>query len=176
MYPDAFINYLAHFHGDRDYFECHELLEDYWKEQDKGNKDSIWVGFIQLAVGCYHYRRGNTAGALRTLQKARTILSGKDSTLDTLGIDGKKLILRLDELILRVKDGKEYNGIIIPIKDGKLEEQCIEACRLMGAEWCRDGGLPPGSIIDRHKVRDRSQVILERKKALERRKQNAGSD
>ncbi|WP_316569743.1 DUF309 domain-containing protein [Neobacillus sp. YIM B06451] len=176
MYPEAFINYLSHFHGDRDYFECHEILEDYWKEEDKGNKDSVWVGFIQLAVGCYHYRRRNTAGAVRTLQKARAILSGREVALASLGIDGKKLIWRLDELILRVKDGKEYKGFIIPISDAMLEELCIEACRLKGAEWCKEGVLPPKSIIDRHKVRDRSIVILERQKALELRKQNAGSD
>ncbi|MEH7501602.1 DUF309 domain-containing protein, partial [Neobacillus drentensis] len=29
MYPTEYIQFLAHFHGDRDYFECHELLEDY---------------------------------------------------------------------------------------------------------------------------------------------------
>ena len=30
-YPEAFISYLIEFHATRDYFECHELLEEYWK-------------------------------------------------------------------------------------------------------------------------------------------------
>ncbi|RDU35010.1 DUF309 domain-containing protein [Neobacillus piezotolerans] len=176
MYPDAFINYLAHFHGDRDYFECHEILEEYWKEIDKGNRDSIWVGFIQLAVGCYHYRRQNIAGATKTLAKARSIFSGGEKALISLGIDEKKLLSRLDGLISRVKEEKEYTGFTIPIKDSKLEELCIQACRVKGAVWCDDSCHPPASIIDRHKIRDRSMVISERVEALERKKQNAGSD
>lgn len=176
MYPDAFINYLAHFHGDRDYFECHEILEDYWKEHDKGNKESIWVGFIQLAVGCYHYRRRNLAGAARTLHKSRAILSGKETALASLGIDEENLLSRLDELIAGVKEGKEYEGFNIPIKDDKLESLCIEACLVKGSEWRKAAGLAPVSIVDRHKVRDRSMVILERQKAFQRKKQNAGSD
>lgn len=176
MYPDAFINYLAHFHGDRDYFECHEILEDYWKEHDKGNKESVWVGFIQLAVGCYHFRRRNLAGAVRTLQKSRAVLSGKEAVLISLGIDGPKLESRLDELIARVKEGKEYEGFNIPIRDDKLEELCIEACLIKGSTWKQAAGLPPACILDRHKTRDRSSVILERQKAFQRKKQNAGSD
>ena len=32
VYPEAYIEYLMYFHGNRDYFECHEVLEEYWKE------------------------------------------------------------------------------------------------------------------------------------------------
>ena len=58
-FPQKYIEYLVHFHGDRDYFECHEILEEYWKKIDNGNKESIWVGLIQLAVANYHHRRKN---------------------------------------------------------------------------------------------------------------------
>lgn len=34
LYPTAYIKYLFHFHTDRDYFECHELLEEHWKQYD----------------------------------------------------------------------------------------------------------------------------------------------
>ncbi|MFZ3196347.1 MAG: DUF309 domain-containing protein, partial [Bacillus mycoides] len=27
MYPTEYIQFLIHFHGDYDYFECHEILE-----------------------------------------------------------------------------------------------------------------------------------------------------
>src|SRR4051812_35918732 len=102
MYPEAFVHYMAHFHGDRDYFECHEILEEHWKEHDKGNKDSIWVAFIQLAVGCYHHRRGNVSGASRTLQKALAIFVNKESEIDCLGVDGNILIRRVKKLIARI--------------------------------------------------------------------------
>lgn len=77
MYPDAYIQFLVHFHGDRDYFECHEILEEYWKETIKGDKQSIWVGLIMLAVSNYHFRRNNNSGAQRTLQKAISIFENK---------------------------------------------------------------------------------------------------
>lgn len=53
MYPKAYIEYLVHFHSDRDYFECHEILEEHWK-QDGRNKG--WLVLIQTAVAFYHYR------------------------------------------------------------------------------------------------------------------------
>ena len=27
-FPLKYIDFLVHFHGDRDYFECHEILEE----------------------------------------------------------------------------------------------------------------------------------------------------
>ncbi|WP_460291943.1 DUF309 domain-containing protein, partial [Bacillus cereus] len=39
MYPTEYIQFLIHFHGDYDYFECHEILEEYWKTKPRGNRD-----------------------------------------------------------------------------------------------------------------------------------------
>ena len=74
-YPKAYILYLVHFHGDRDYFECHEILEEHWKEMDPKDRMSHWVGLIQIAVAVYHERRENRQGAIRTLTKATNNLS-----------------------------------------------------------------------------------------------------
>lgn len=41
MYPEAYIEYLAEFHGSRDYFECHELLEEHWKKTLRENGNYI---------------------------------------------------------------------------------------------------------------------------------------
>ncbi|PAD68333.1 hypothetical protein CHH83_14265, partial [Bacillus sp. 7586-K] len=32
MYDQEYIDFLVHFHCDRDYFECHEILEEHWKK------------------------------------------------------------------------------------------------------------------------------------------------
>ncbi|MCD2486520.1 DUF309 domain-containing protein, partial [Staphylococcus aureus] len=50
MYPKAYIDYLVEFHATRDYFECHEILEEYWKEDPPKKRKRYWVGFIELAV------------------------------------------------------------------------------------------------------------------------------
>ncbi|WP_218197281.1 DUF309 domain-containing protein, partial [Pseudomonas sp. 2995-1] len=60
-YPDAYIEYLIEFHGTRDYFECHEIMEEYWKK----NKEKHWHTLIQLAVAIYHERQHNYDGSLR---------------------------------------------------------------------------------------------------------------
>ena len=87
MYPSEYIQFLAHFHGDRDYFECHELLEDYWKKTDSRNKNSIWVGFILLSVSLYHHRRNNFSGAQRTLATAIKFFELQPDTLTKLGVN-----------------------------------------------------------------------------------------
>ncbi|WP_205628902.1 DUF309 domain-containing protein, partial [Acinetobacter baumannii] len=51
LYPEALIDYLVYFHADRDFFECHEVLEDYWKSLPKEERSLFWVGLIQIAVG-----------------------------------------------------------------------------------------------------------------------------
>lgn len=68
--PPDFIEFCAYFNGNQDYFECHEVLEEYWKKVDPGNKEHLLVGFIQLATGLYHWRRENMSGASRMLKKA----------------------------------------------------------------------------------------------------------
>ncbi|UZN00489.1 DUF309 domain-containing protein [Lysinibacillus sp. MHQ-1] len=54
----------------RIFFECHEVLEEYWKEIAPGDKMHPLVGYVQLATGLYHWRRGNDTGAIRILEKA----------------------------------------------------------------------------------------------------------
>ncbi len=44
MYPNAYLDYLVYFHGHRDYFECHEVLEEYWKKDQAGKK--------RFSLGC----------------------------------------------------------------------------------------------------------------------------
>jgi len=51
-----------------DYFECHEVLEEAWTPEC-GPRRLFLQSLIHLAVGLYHHRRGNRAGALRQLRK-----------------------------------------------------------------------------------------------------------
>ncbi|WP_133174958.1 DUF309 domain-containing protein, partial [Heyndrickxia sporothermodurans] len=94
--PEAYIEYLVHFHGDRDYFECHELLEEHWKLTDIKNRHSVWVGLIQLAVSQYHYRRSNIVGAIRLMKKALNNLIENKNILITLKIDVNDLFNKMN--------------------------------------------------------------------------------
>jgi predicted metal-dependent hydrolase len=170
MFPNAFIQYLIHFHCDRDYFECHEVLEEFWKEIEPGNKESVWVGFIQLAVSSYHYRRQNLAGALRTLDKSAAILSLCKEKNEELGLDHFKLMDILKERRDAILAKSPYQGINLPIANDSLRSICTAQCQELGLAWGGQSNLASDCLVNRHSKRDRSQVILEREKALQKRK------
>jgi uncharacterized protein len=172
LYPNEYIQYLVHFHGDRDYFECHEILEEYWKEYSNQDKDSIWVGFILLAVSAYHHRRANHRGAIRTLEKAIKIFRLQEESLSKLGIDHLLLFPMLDKKLTEIENGDSYTSFQLPISDPSLLATCINKCADQGFQWGNISDLSNEGIVHRHKLRDRSSVIAERLEALKSKKGN----
>ena len=166
VYPNEYIDYLIHFHGDRDYFECHEILEDYWKKVDPKNKHSIWVGLILLAVSNYHHRRGNISGAKKTLSKSIQIFKNNYEQIEHLGLNKKKFLLELEKRQTSLLKGCQYTSYIFPIMDTSLLTSCKDKCIQAGLNWCKDSDLSNSDIVHRHSSRDRSQVIHERLMAL----------
>ena len=168
-YPNEYIEYLAHFHGDQDFFECHEILEEYWKEVDPGNKESIWVSFILMAVSCYHHRRGNFNGARKTLEKSITMFQQGNWNWSLYGLDEHILLIRMQDRLLDIKNQLPYKPLSLPINDSTLEKQCVKRCQSLGMQW-KSGDTPADTIVHRHLTRDRSEVITERNAAIEERK------
>ena len=165
-FPQEYIDYLVHFHGDRDYFECHEILEDYWKKIDNRNKESIWVGLIQLAVANYHHRRKNFNGAQRTLEKSLNILTLHEEQLKTLGIHSTILFQQIKQQLLNMKKKQPYCSYHFPLISQKLITLCIERSQQLGLTWCSSSNLQDLDLIHRHLKRDRTDVINERKRAI----------
>lgn len=168
-FPQEYIDFLVHFHGDRDYFECHEILEDYWKKVDNGNKESMWVGLIQLAVSNYHHRRGNFQGALRTLQKAIRILFKHDGQLQKLGLNSTELFQQMEGRRLQLLKSQPYDSLQLPISH-KLMDVCKKRSLELGLNWGSRSNMADSDLIHRHKKRDRSSVIRERQQALQDKK------
>ena len=52
----------------KDFFQCHETLEDLWRVYHGPERECI-QGVIQIAVGYYHHGRGNQVGALKLLRR-----------------------------------------------------------------------------------------------------------
>lgn len=170
-YPNAYISYLIEYHATRDYFECHEILEEYWKEHPDDPRSAIWVGLIQLAVGHYHERRGNRVGAAKMYAQALKKLHMQ--ALIDLGLDGEQVV---HELSLRYNNlssdvNSSYHDMNLTIVDPELAKQCQERCAMLGQQW---GGASPmwdEALIHRHKLRDRSEVISARAESAEAKKQ-----
>lgn len=169
MFPANYVQYLVHFHADRDYFECHEVLEELWKEE--GQKHAYWVGLIQLSVGFYHWRRKNNPGALKCLSNSRQILQENQWELFNLGIDYQKLLPLLSDIIKDVESKAEYYDINIPINVPILMRQCRDKCELLGLNWGEKSDFTNDYLINKHKLRDRSEIIQERNEQLAKNKE-----
>jgi predicted metal-dependent hydrolase len=169
-YPQPYVLFLTHFHGDRDYFECHELLEEYWKEHPESPYRTTWVGLIQAAVGMYHYRRGNKAGAIKSLTGA--LRRSDPHHLQALGIDAAAWLELLADTLDSLRSNKtvEYRDINIPITDQNLIHACLQLCKDMGCDWGAPSRMEVKELIHRHTLRDRTDVIEARQRSLERRR------
>ncbi|KGX85967.1 DUF309 domain-containing protein [Pontibacillus litoralis] len=167
MYDQAYIDFLAHFHGTRDYFECHEILEEKWKQSIPLDRQSILVGFIQLAVSMYHYRRCNKEGAKRTAHKAHNILRKHKAELPLYGFNKQQMLSFIRTLIDHIENDAPYESVNLPIKDQRLLDIVHARCSQLHCTYGDASPMNNPAIIDRHMWRDRSDVIAERKRQLQ---------
>lgn len=159
-YPTAYIDFLAHFNGTRDYFECHELLEELWKSEQNLSSKAIWHGLIQLAVALYHERRGNRRGAAKMMKQAAEKLSQAD--LEKVGLDQQHLMLLLEERLVRIMKNEQsilFTDVNLPILDRNLQQQAMEQCACWGYSWFRISPIQEEALIHRHIVRYRSMQV-----------------
>jgi uncharacterized protein len=164
QYPDEYINYHVHFHGDRDYFECHEELEELWKQDPRGKRKQHFVGLIQIAVALYHQRRGNFSGALRMMSNAISIIENEKDAYTKLGFSTETLISILKERLIEIQNKVPYTSFNLPLNDPNLIKACRSKCETLGFLWGSKSPLDNLEIIEKHKRRDRSEVIAEREK------------
>ena len=54
--------------NEQEFFECHEVLEELWNRQLEPEKQ-LTQGILQIAVGYYHYLRGNYEGTRRLFRR-----------------------------------------------------------------------------------------------------------
>jgi uncharacterized protein len=173
VYPQAYLDYLIFFQAERDYFECHEVMEAYWKEQSDDPLSLAYLGLIQLAVGLYHQRRGNYAGAVKMLQSSWNHLSCEH--IEALGMHPKTLKDRIAERVQALQTGTPiYEDIDLPLQDPKLSELCLLECQRLGLLWSRPSDISNEQLIHKHTLRDRTEVIEERKAQIRKREQQKG--
>ncbi|MDP5273955.1 DUF309 domain-containing protein [Chengkuizengella axinellae] len=165
QYPEEYIKYLVYFHGERDYFECHEILEEYWKEKEKPELDAAWVGLIQVAVSLYHQRRNNVKGAIKMMRSAISNLTEID--LQMLGINAKVFLEQLRSRLTNLisNEALVYEDMNIPLKDVHLIKKCKQLCKDNNLSWQSHSNINDEALIHKHTLRDRSEVIKSRELA-----------
>ncbi|AHV96901.1 DUF309 domain-containing protein [Paenibacillus sabinae] len=121
VYDRLYVAYLVYFNRDRDYFECHEVLEELWLSKER---DPLYKALLQVAVGLYHFRNGNVRGALIMLEGAASRLRQYPDV--TLGIHLTKLIRETEDYARKLKEYEQkpfpYYDLTIDIADEKLAE------------------------------------------------------
>jgi predicted metal-dependent hydrolase len=171
MYPKEYLEYLIQFHGKRDYFECHEILEEYWKAENQEKK--VWVGLIQIAVSLYHHRRNNFKGSLKMMKSAYNILQYEQQELKALGISYPQLMELLQEKIEKIQNLEPYKSFHLPLEEAVVT-QCKHLCEKEGIQWGEPSNLEDLNIVHKHTLRDRSDVIKEREAQKAKKKKTDG--
>ncbi|WP_159883364.1 DUF309 domain-containing protein [Paenibacillus puerhi] len=161
-YPDDYVSYLVYFHAERDYFECHEVLEEYWKEHPEDPNSEAYVVLIQIAVASYHERRGRRGGAAKML--AGAVERMKRTSLAPLGLDHEETLQRMERRLQELRGAeREFTDLNLPIADLGLLTACRERCRTM-EDWEKPSPMDDIFLVNKHTLRDRSGVIAERLK------------
>lgn len=125
-FSPLFIRFLYHFNVDRDYFECHEVLEELWMEE---GRELLYQGLLQVAVALYHHRNGNVNGARKLFQRALDKLSPYPD--DALGIDLARLRRDAEYYLRRLKSEvpSSFLDLNIRILDPCLQKRVREMDR-----------------------------------------------
>ncbi|WP_284640898.1 DUF309 domain-containing protein [Paenibacillus silviterrae] len=127
-YDPLYVQFVYYFNVPRDYFECHEVMEELWLEE---GRDPLYQGLLQVAVGLYHYRNGNHGGAVKLFTAAVEKLQGQGEI--TLGVDLGKLVEEsreyLDKLHRAETEPFAFYDLDIRIVDAELEA-LVEELRL----------------------------------------------
>ena len=156
-----FCKFIVYFNENQDYFECHEVLEDYWKSIPGYTKEHPLTAFILLATGMYHWRRDNHNGAYRTMLKAerRMLDFTSHSELYIEEINFKLLLQDLQHALENVKSGLRFVPFKIDISSHTLK-------RLVENSPVQLELLPADSdaVIHKHMLRDRTDILAEREK------------
>jgi predicted metal-dependent hydrolase len=122
QYDPLYVAFLAYFNRERDYFECHEVMEQLWLEE---GRDPLYQGLLQVAVGLYHHRNGNIDGGVKLLTAAIHKLEGRHEPI-VLGIELGKLLSEAKEHLMKLEHHVDrpfaFRDIDIEIVDLSLQE------------------------------------------------------
>ena len=165
LFHPLYIDYCTYFNGNRDYFECHEVLEEYWKQIAPGKRNHPLVGYIQVATGMYHWRRGNRKGAIRILQKGFKILNEQRNSIFYEKIDIDNFLDNIEYRIEQLNKNEVFTPFDLIITDDELK-------KIVDERICNSAPVDEQFILHKHSLRDRSEIIALRNKKLLNRNQH----
>jgi hypothetical protein len=124
MKDSRYLAYISHFIGDRDYFECHEVMEELWLEE---GRSPLLQGLLQAAVGLHHWDNGNRSGAVKLMNAALSKLSIYADVV--LGLDLLSLRRNLEQSLKALSERLEdapFQPFLLLICDQSLNDAVKE--------------------------------------------------
>lgn len=101
-YDPLYVEFLYYFNIDRDFFECHEVMEELWLEE---GRSLLYQGLLQVAVGLHHFSYGNASGSAKLfafgIEKLKPYRNSHQS--QQLGIDLDRLIEDAELYVTRLQ-------------------------------------------------------------------------
>jgi predicted metal-dependent hydrolase len=118
-YSYLYLLFLYYFNFKRDYYECHDVMEELWLEEQR---DKFLQGMLQIAVGLYHYRWNNVRGSILLFEGAIEKLTPYPDRVR--GINLKKIrseaVDYLHKLRKHEEEPFEFYDLTIEILDEEL--------------------------------------------------------
>jgi predicted metal-dependent hydrolase len=103
--PPGFAEAIEQFNTWR-FYDCHETLEDIWRETGPKGDDTtltnFYQGLIKAAAGYHHLLRGNYAGVMKVLGDAPRLLAPYRP--QTMGVDVEALVMALGATLVRLEE------------------------------------------------------------------------
>lgn len=125
-----YIQFVYYFNVERDYYECHEVMEELWLEE---GRDPLCQGLLQIAVGLFHARNDNVGGAIKLFTQGLAKLRPHEHT--DLGIDLRRLIADSEQYVSRLESNTEtpfpYEDLTLVITSDQLARQVDDYAQRM---------------------------------------------
>lgn len=149
-YPELYLEFLLEFHTTRNYFTCHDLLEDLWRETSLTlEKDNVYVGLLQIAVAMYHWRRKNFRGASILIAGSITKLTSKEIELEALGIQFLACLKLLEQLQIMIAAESTYCSPNIPLQ-AELARYYVACCQQRQLVWQAESCVANELLVNAH--------------------------
>jgi uncharacterized protein len=88
------------------FYDCHETLEDVWREVgskgEEGTLADFYQGIIKVAAGFHHVLRNNHKGAVNLLLDAFRLL--EPYRPETLGVDVERLLVAIRPCLDQIQE------------------------------------------------------------------------
>lgn len=143
-YDPKYVRFIVLFNVDRDYYACHDVMEELWLEE---GRSPLWQGLLQVAVGLHHFGNHNYTGAVKLLRAALDKLerygefeAGID--LDRLRKDAAGVLAPIESWLAHGSDGPPpaFRPIAIDVLDRELADLVAADAALPRSDReCPDG-------------------------------------